>query len=114
MFAWDTDPIADSESYLYRQSENRGADLVEQDRGTFILLPNGRRAVQLFPPLEVLQEQSARNCVTPFGRLINKLMAPPNLHYEIPAEGDHRLSWLYRFMHANKKKLEPELEPASA
>lgn len=108
VFAWDVDPIEDPESYLYRQSENRGEALVrEQQRGTFLFLPNGRRAIQLFPPPEVLQEQSARNFISPLGRILNKLMHPPGLHYEVPAVGDRRLSWRYRFM-TNTKPLPPE------
>jgi hypothetical protein len=111
VFAWDADPVADPETYLYRQSENRGEAIVKEERGTFLILANGRRAVQLHPPLEILLERSARNYLTPFGRILNKLMDPPGLHYPVPAEGDHRLRWYHRFMTNTKQE---ENEPALA
>ena len=37
----------------------------------------------------------------------NVLVAPPHLHYPIPAVADHRISWMARFMRM-PNKLNPE------
>lgn len=102
-----SDPLARS---LYPLSAKRAEEFVSTGRARFIHLSNGRRAVQKLAPAEVLLEKSARNCLIPFGHVINKLMHPPSLNYPIPARGDYRLSWRYSFMHGEK----PEIEPAFA
>lgn len=98
VFAWDKDPIADPFAFSCLQSNRRAALIVEEQQGRFITLPDGRLAVQKFPPKEVLLERAARNCVTSLGRILDKMMDPPALHYEVPAVGDHRLRWKRRFM----------------
>lgn len=85
VFAWDANPAVDPR--LYKLSDERAESLVEEGDGQFIILLCGRRAVQLFPSEEVLQERSARNNLIPFGRVFNKLMAPPSINYPIPACG---------------------------
>jgi hypothetical protein len=109
VFGWDADPIGDPFSFMYCQSDRRGEEILQQQRGNQIKLPDGRFAIQLHPPTAVLLERSARNCLTPFGRVINKLMDPPTLHYPVPAEGDHRQRWQNRFMTPADR---PQLQPA--
>lgn len=96
MFSWELNPAVDR--FSYRLSNRRAQDLVSDGDGFFLTLPDGRKAVQLYPPEEVLQERSARNHVLPFGRVLNKLMAPPSINYEIPAACDHSRAWKGRFM----------------
>lgn len=103
MFAWDVDPKADPFAFSCSQSNRRAGLIVEEKQGRFITLPDGRLAVQKFPPEEVLLERAARNCVTSLGRVLDKMMHPPSLHYEVPAIGDHRLRWRYRFMAYSKQ-----------
>lgn len=109
VFAWDVDPIADPHvRSLYPLSTNRAEEFVSTGRARFLTLSNGRRAVQKLAPAEVLLERSARNCIVPYGRgAIGKIIAPPNLNYPVPAVADHRLSWLYSFMHAEKSASVP-------
>lgn len=87
MFAWDANPTVDG--FLYRQSNNRADEIVAEGRGAFIVLTDGRRAVQLLATKEERLEKSiGRNNLVPFGRVYNRLMKPPNLDYEIPHAGD--------------------------
>lgn len=86
--------------------------MIEDRLGELITLADGARAIRKCPPAEILLERSARNYLTPFGRILNKLMHPPGLHYPFPAEGDHRLRWHYRFMSYTKKR-DPAPEAAA-
>lgn len=87
MFAWDSDPNVDR--HLYPQSNARAKELVDLGRGVYIQLGDGRTAVQLLPPQEEQSDKSiGRSNLIPFGRVYNRLMDPPSLHYEIPHAGD--------------------------
>jgi hypothetical protein len=87
VFAADANPCVDS--FLYRQSDLRGQELVETGRAMFVQLADGRRAVQLLPTREEKAERAVgANNLIPFGRVYNPLMQPPSLHYEIPMAGD--------------------------
>lgn len=85
VFAWDANPMVDPR--LYKLSDERAEAKVNEGGAKFIMLPCGRRAIQLAPSPEVLMERSARNNLIPFGRVFNKLMAPPSINYPIPACG---------------------------
>lgn len=85
LFSWDANPMVDPR--LCKQSVARAEAIVTEGRGKFVTLHDGRRAVQYFPPPEVLMERSAKNNLIPFGRVLNRLMAPPSINYPIPACG---------------------------
>lgn len=107
VFAWESNPAIDR--FKYRQSNDRAKELVSDGEGFFVTLPDGRRAVQLYPPQEVLLERSARNNLLPFGRVLNKLMHPPSINYPIPAAADRSLAWKLSFMTPEKKGPAPAL-----
>lgn len=102
VFAFDANPALDR--YLYKQPAKRAKEwIIDTMRGRYITLDNGHQAIQLYPPAEVELERVAHNTVLPLGRGSNKMANglikhPPRLHYPIPACGDHRLRWMYRFL----------------
>lgn len=53
---------------------------------------DGRRRITPIPQTEIM-------------RTLNKLLAPPKLHYQIPACGDHRIAWHNSFMSGNDKQV---------
>jgi hypothetical protein len=96
VFAWDANPTVDP--FLYRLSNNRAQELVDEDRAEFVQLADGRRGVQLVASYEEKTAKSVgHNNLVPFGRTYNPMMAPPSLHYEIPRAGDGRTMCAARF-----------------
>jgi hypothetical protein len=86
---------------IYKQSVVRAQQIVDRLEGRFFTLPDGRRAVMLYPSREVAQERSARNAVLVIARVLDPRQHPPRLHYPVPAVVDHRLRWHNRFLIQN-------------
>ena len=57
---------------------------------------DGLRRLTLIPTSDMIKKQ-------------NRLVAPKKLHYEIPALGDHRLSWRMSFMAMENAMPKPRL-----
>lgn len=100
VFAWDANPAVDRR--LYPVSVTQAVSMLAEKRVQELTLPDGRRALQKLPPLEILEKRAARSLV-PFGRVYDKLMHPPKLNYSVPAVADRNLSWHWRFMHVEKQ-----------
>jgi hypothetical protein len=50
VFSWDADPSKDQS--LFKQSTNRAKELVRNGLARMIVLPCGRKALQMYPPAE--------------------------------------------------------------
>ena len=82
-----------SARFLYRCSNTSGADIIRQGRGISIVAGDGRPAVQLLEGADTCDDALAKesiglNALIPFGRVLNPMIAPQKLHYEIPHAGD--------------------------
>jgi hypothetical protein len=87
VFAWDANPAVDSR--LYNLSDRRAAEQVASGHADFVILPDGRRAIQLRPtPLEHMEKVAGSGNLVPFGRVYNKLLYPPGINYPVPHAGD--------------------------
>lgn len=97
VYAWDANPSVDR--FFYKLSVRRAqSEILDTFQGFKIKLPDGRMAVQLYPPVEVEQERGARNAVLVLARKTDPLQHPPRLHYAVPAVCDHRLRWQQHFL----------------
>jgi hypothetical protein len=89
VYDWDATPGVSRR--LYPLSAKRAEEWVTEGGAKFVLLPNGRRAVQKLPPIELAFERvslSNKNLVA-FGRgPLGIWIAPDKLHYETPHAGD--------------------------
>jgi hypothetical protein len=111
VFAADSNPHIDP--FLYRQSNNRAEELVALGRGSFITLPDGRRAVQLRLQSEEQKQKSiGRGNLVPFGRVYNPMLHPPSLNYEIPHAGDIGI-WRHvrKFIRVSARKIDLTTAP---
>jgi hypothetical protein len=91
VYGADQDPA--SGIFLYRCSNTSGIQILAQRRGISIIDGDGRRAVQLLAGADTCDDALAKESVglsalIPFGRLLNPMIAPQKLHYEIPHAGD--------------------------
>jgi len=97
VYDWNSDPAFDRR--LYPLSNARAAEMVAAGQGVLITLPNGRLAIRKCQPREPEPENVRESAAaTPFSKVPNPLRKPSALHYQVPACGDHRVSWLNRFM----------------
>jgi hypothetical protein len=91
VFAWDANANPAIDPRLYKESNARAEEDVAAGRGVFIILSDGRRAMQLLPTKAQLEDQRCENVgrgnLIPFGRIWDKLRQPNKLHYPIPAIG---------------------------
>lgn len=90
VYAWDANPAIDRR--LYPLSNKRAEQEVFDGVSKFIILANGRTAIQRFRPggqdiFEKMESIGLSNLI-PFGRVLNPMLAPKKLHYEIPHAGD--------------------------
>ena len=76
----------------------RGVARRLRDEGAGYFADSGR-VFQLVAPL-VPEPENVRESAAaiPFSKVPNPLRKPSALHYQVPACGDHRVSWLNRFM----------------
>lgn len=81
--------------FLYKLSVARAEELALSGGGEFEIheFPSGpRRILRLEPPLEqdifTRGESIGLSALIPFGRVLNPMLAPDKLHYEIPRAGD--------------------------
>jgi len=88
-----------TDHFLYRCSCSSGASLLATGRGLTVIDGDGRRAVQLLHGIETrndafdLAERVGLSNLIPFGRVLNPMLAPQKLHYEVPMAGaSHVLS----------------------
>ena len=96
VFAWDANPAIDR--HLYPLSNRRAAEMVDEGRGEYITLSDGRTAVRKFASAEQRIEKSiGTSNLIPFGRSYNRMMEPPTINYEIPRAGDCRSICTRRF-----------------
>jgi hypothetical protein len=79
--------------FLYRCSNTSGANILASKRGRLVIDGTGRRAVQLLDGADTCDDALAKESIglsalIPFGRVLNPMLAPQPLHYEIPHAGD--------------------------
>ena len=90
VYAHDANPASDP--FLYRTSNSSADDTITRGKGRYIDLPDGRRVLQLYPPVEFMIERGARNQVLVLGGHSNKnqsvILHPHRLHYPVPHAGD--------------------------
>jgi hypothetical protein len=92
VYAWDSNPAIDRR--LYPLSNNRAEQEVLDGISKFIVLANGRTAIQRLPPVErkpdvlLPGESIGKGNIVPFGRVQNPFFMPQRLHYEIPMAND--------------------------
>jgi hypothetical protein len=94
VYGSDQDPAVGI--FLYRCSNSSGTNIVTSGRGRFIKFTidgTERRAVQLLEGAEACDDALAKESIglsalIPFGRVLNPMLAPQPLLYEIPHAGD--------------------------
>lgn len=93
VYAWDSNPAIDPR--LFPVSNLRAEQEVRSGISRFVLLPNGRKAIQRVAPahhdpvvIDCSGERIGKGNLVPFGRVHNPMLAPQKLHYEIPMAGD--------------------------
>jgi len=94
VYSWDANPAVDRR--LYPISNKRAQQEVLAGFSRYILLESGRTAIQRLPPKVIpinCDAMVAAECVgmsalIPFARVLNPMIAPAKLHYEIPHAGD--------------------------
>lgn len=94
VYGADQNPAVDH--FLYRCSCSSGASILSSKRGRPIVDRDGRRAVQLLAGADTCNDAMTKelvglNNLIPFGRVLNPMLAPQKLHYEIPMAGDRSI-----------------------
>jgi hypothetical protein len=91
VYGADANPAIDQ--FLYRCSSSSGANILASGRGKLIVDDRGKHAVQLLAGAHTCDDALAHESIglsalIPFGRVLNPMLAPQPLHYEIPHAGD--------------------------
>jgi hypothetical protein len=79
--------------FLYRCSSSSGVQVIASGRGIEVMDGDGRRAIQLIQGADTctdarIKESVGLSALIPFARVLNPMLAPQKLHYEIPHAGD--------------------------
>lgn len=94
MYGADQNPAIDD--FLYRCSCSSAAGIIADRRGFSVIDGDGRRAVQLFEGADTCADATTKQSVglsalVPFARVLNPMIAPQKLHYEVPMAGDRSI-----------------------